>query len=381
MKIRIVGAGPAGLHFSALMKRQDPSHEITLYERSPREATWGFGVVFSDRALDFLQGDDRALYEYLAPHMESWNNLTIARNDTRIPIAGNGFTAIGRLELLTLLYGYVERLGVEIQFETEITAFDQLPEADLIVAANGVSSWIRDENAEKFGSYVDWRPNKFMWCGTSKAFDNLTLTFRESEAGVFCAHHYRYSPDMSTFLLEVQEETWARAGFDNMSAGEAINYCEKIFASDLDGRPLVSNNSHWRNFPDIGNERWSFDNVVLMGDALRTVHFSIGSGTRMAMEDAIALAKAFRKKGDDIQAALAYYHELRFPPMKKVWDASLRSLRWYENMDTLVPERTPVELAYSYMTRTGRVKHGDVKRHEPELAGAYEKLHPEVLDK
>jgi 2-polyprenyl-6-methoxyphenol hydroxylase-like FAD-dependent oxidoreductase len=378
MKIEIIGAGPAGLYFAALMKRDDPSHEITISERSPRNTTWGFGVVFSDRALEFLRADDEALYQYLTPHLENWPDLTIVHNDTRIPIAGNGFASIGRLRLLELLYAYVEQLGVRINFETEITALEQLGQADLVVAANGVFSWVRSENEAKFETTTDWRSNKFIWYGTTKAFDSLTLTFRETDRGVFCAHHYRYRPDMSTFLVEVDAATWQRAGFDGMSAEDTIRHCERVFAKDLEGHPIVSNNSYWRNFPVIWNERWSFGNVVLLGDALRTAHFSIGSGTRLAMEDSVALFKAIKECGPDVPAALQRFHQTRLPPMKKIWDAANVSMRWYERMDELVATLTPVEFAYSYMTRTGRVRHAEIRRHAPELALAYEALHPEV---
>lgn len=378
MKITIVGADPAGLYFAALMKQHDPRHEITIYERNPRGATWGFGVVFSDRALEFLRADDEALYQYLTPHLETWPDITIVHNDTRIPIAGNGFSSIGRLELLTLLYAYVEKLGVKILFDTPVNAFTELGEADLIVGANGAFSWIRTGNERKFGTTTEWRPNKFIWYGTSKAFNSLTLTFRETDAGVFCAHHYRYKPDMSTFLVEVGEETWKRAGFPGMSPEDTIRYCERVFAKDLQGHPIISNNSYWRNFPAVWNERWSFDNVVLLGDALRTAHFSIGSGTRLAMEDALALFKAFRECGTQVKAAFARFQETRLPPMKKIWDAANVSIRWYEEMDKLVTTLTPVEFAYSYMTRTGRVSHEEVRRRDPQLAAAYEALHPEV---
>jgi 2-polyprenyl-6-methoxyphenol hydroxylase-like FAD-dependent oxidoreductase len=381
MRIRILGAGPAGLYFAALMKRHDPSHDIVIVERSPRDATWGFGVVFSDRALEFLRADDEALYRYLTPHFENWPEIAIVHNDTRIPVAGNGFASIGRLELLTLLYDYVERLGVRIAFDTEATTLAQLegPDgADLVVGANGAFSWLRSENEERFGTTVDWRPNRFIWYGTTKAFDSLTLTFRETPHGVFCAHHYRYRPDRSTFLVEVTEATWQRAGFETLGPEDTIAHCERVFAKDLDGHPIITNNSYWRRFPAVWNERWSFGHVVLLGDALRTAHFSIGSGTRLAMEDSVALFKAFRECGGDVPAALARFQQTRLPPMKKIWDAANASLRWYERMDELVPALAPVEFAYGYMTRTGRVDHAEVRRRDPALARAYEALHPQA---
>ncbi len=378
MKIRILGGGPAGLYFAALMKQHDPAHDIVVYERGPRDATWGFGVVFSDRALEFLRADDEALYQLLTPHMQTWPDLTIVHNDTRIPIAGNGFAAIGRLEMLKLLYAHVEALGVRIAFQTEITSLAQpeLAGADLVVAANGAFSWVRAENEHKFGTTIDWRPNRFIWYGSTRPFDSLSLTFRETPHGVFCAHHYRYSPDMSTFLVEVEEQTWRRAGFEQMSPDDTIRLCERVFAKDLDGHRILSNNSYWRNFPAIWNERWSFDNVVLMGDALRTAHFSIGSGTRLAMEDAVALFKAFQEQ-PTVAAALTRYQATRQPPMKKIWDAANVSLRWYEQMDERM-SLPAIDFAYSYMTRTGRVDHAEVRRRDPALAAAYERLHPEL---
>ena len=379
MKIRIIGGGPAGLYFAALMKRDDPAHDIVIYERGPRDATWGFGVVFSDRALDFLRNDDEVMVRLLSPHMETWPNLTIVHNDTRIPITGNGFAAIGRLKLLSLLYAHVEKLGVHIEFDSVIESLtdrERLGGADLIVGANGAFSFVRQENEQRFGTTCDWRPNMFIWYGTSRVFDSLALTFRETEHGVFCAHHYRYSPTMSTFLVEVEEETWKRANFEHMSPEDTIRHCEKIFAKDLGAHPILSNNSYWRKFPTIWNERWSFDNVVLVGDALRTAHFSIGSGTRLAMEDAIALWRAFREKGS-IPDALARFQELRLQPMKKIWDAANVSLRWYERMGEWM-KLDPVEFAYSYMARTGRVNHAEIRRRDSRLAEAYERLHPEA---
>ena len=288
-------------------------------------------------------------------------------------------TCTGRLELLTLLYAYVEKLGVKIEFDTEVQSLQALGEADLIVGANGAFSWVRAENETRFGTTCDWRPNKFIWYGTSKVFDSLSLTFRQTEWGVFCAHHYRYSPTMSTFLVEVQADTWQRAGFEHRTSEDTIALCEQVFAPDLEGHPIVSNHSNWRNFPAIWNTHWSMDHVVLLGDALRTAHFSIGSGTRLAMEDAVALFKAFKAHEGDVPAALAHFQALRLPPMKKIWDAANISLRWYENMDHLIQTLTPVEFAYSYMTRTGRVNHAEVKKRDPGLAHAYEQLHPEVL--
>lgn len=288
-------------------------------------------------------------------------------------IAGNGFAAIGRLELLSQLYAQAESLGVSIEFDSELSSLDdaaRLGGADLVVAANGALSWVRNENEDKFGTETDLRSNRFIWYGTSKVFDSLSLTFRETGHGVFCAHHYRYSPRMSTFLVEVTDATWRRAGFADMSEEETIRHCEHVFAKDLDGQPILSNKSFWRQFPMISNRQWSFGNVVLMGDALRTAHFSIGSGTRLAMEDAIALWEALRDAGS-LAAALVLYRERRLPPMQKILDAANVSIRWYEEMDELMA-LPAVDFAYSYMTRTGRVSHAEVRRRDPALAAACE---------
>ena len=379
MKIRIIGGGPAGLYFAALMKRENPAHDVVVFERGPRDATWGFGVVFSDKALEFLRADDEAMYQLLTPLMETWPNLTIVHNDTPVPITGNGFASIGRLELLSRLYSHAESLGVKIEFDSEVTALGHpaLAGADLIVGANGAFSWVRNENAEKFGTESDLRHNRFIWYGTSKVFDSLSLTFRETEHGVFCAHHYRYSPSMSTFLVEVTDATWQRAGFAGMDEEATIRHCEQVFANDLDGKPILSNKSYWRQFPAVTNRHWSVGNVVLMGDALRTAHFSIGSGTRLAMEDAIALWKALRDTGS-LAEGLARYQERRLPPMTKILDAASASIRWYERMDQLIC-LSPLDFAYSYMTRTGRVDHSEVTRRDPKLAAAWEHSHPEIF--
>lgn len=371
VKIAIVGGGPAGLYFADLMKRENPAHDICIYEQNPKGATWGFGVVFSDRALEFLRGDDEDMYQYLMPHMETWPNLTIVHRDTHVPIDGNGFAAIGRLELLNLMQERVEARGVKIQYDTVISDLDDLADADLIVGSDGVNSVVRTAYEKDFGTSIDTRSNKFIWYGTTKPFDSLTLTFRTNDDGVFCAHHYRYKPDMSTFLVEVDHETWVKAGFETMTTDDTLAYCEQVFAPDLDGHPIVSNNSNWRNFPFIWNEKWHHNNIVLMGDALRTAHFSIGSGTRLAMEDAVALYKAFREKGNDLDAAFRRFEEIRRPPMEAICKAANISLRWYEEMASLM-DLSPYEFAHSYMMRSKRLSEENLKKIAPDFMARYE---------
>jgi 2-polyprenyl-6-methoxyphenol hydroxylase-like FAD-dependent oxidoreductase len=383
MRIRIIGAGPAGLYFAALMKQRDRSHEILVFERNPRAATFGFGVVFSDRALEFLRADDEALYQYLTPHLERWPNITVAHNDTAIPIAGNGFTSIGRLELLTLLYEYVERLGVELVFEREVTIVRRARRSGPGRRCQRrlfVGQGPRTSSASARRS-IGGRTSS---SGTAARRLSTALTLDLSRDGR--GRVLRPSLSLPAGSQHVPgrsdaEGTWDNAGFATMGADDTIAHCERVFAHELAGERILSNQSQWRQFPAIWNDRWSFDNVVLLGDALRTAHFSIGSGTRLAMEDAVALFKAFAAAGDgDIPGALALYQQQRLPPMRKIWDAANASLRWYEDMDRLVRLALPVEFAYSYMTRTGRVDHAEVRRRDPRLAAAYEALHPEAAD-
>lgn len=375
MRVQVLGGGPAGLTLAILLKRHDPAHQVRVVERGPRGATWGFGVVFSDRALDFLRADAPELHDLLTPRMQSWRDLTIVHSDVRIPISGNGFASIGRLELLDTLQQEAERAGVVLEFERAVADVRELGDADLWVAADGAFSASRDARSVGFGTQVDWRSNRFVWYGTTLPFDTLTLTFRSHALGVFCAHHYRYAADRSTFLVEVDEATYQRAGFETMPEADSLRLCEQVFAPDLRGHELLSNRSTWRRFPVIWNERFFDGHTVLLGDALRTVHFSIGSGTRLAMEDAIALAKALHQRGG-VADALAQFQRERQPPMKKIWDAANVSLRWYEAMGELMA-LDPHEFAYRYMTRSGRVDHAEVRRRDPLLAQAYERAHPE----
>ena len=373
MKIAVIGGGPAGLYFSYLMKRDDPAHDITVIEQNPLDATFGFGVVFSERALEFLRADDEDTYQYLMPHMEAWPDLKIVHKDEHMAIDGNGFTAIGRLELLQLLQARCESVGVTLKFDTVVQSLDELADAELIVAADGVNSVIRRAYADQFQASETQLQNPFVWYGTTQLFDCLSLTFRENEHGVFCAHHYRYSPTMSTFLVETDPATFANAGFAQMDDAQSRAYCETVFAPDLDGHKLVSNKSDWRWFPQIWNERWSTENIVLLGDALHTAHFSIGSGTRLAMEDAIALFKAMGEQATDLPAALARYEAIRRPRLEKLVDAAVASAHWYEQMAELMRTLEPYDFARSYMTRTGRVSDERLQQIAPKFMQRYAK--------
>jgi 2-polyprenyl-6-methoxyphenol hydroxylase-like FAD-dependent oxidoreductase len=377
MRIAVLGGGPAGLYFAYLRKRRHPADAVAVFEQNPHDATFGFGVVFSDRALDFLRADDPDTAGLVAPCMETWADLALVHRGERIAIDGVGFSAIGRLELLQLLQRQAASVGVELRYDQAVRSVEELSDADLVVGADGVNSLVRREHEAGFGASLSWLDNKFAWFGTTKPFETLTQTFVETALGTFNAHHYRYAPAMSTFIVECDPATWARAGFGRMGEDEAKAVCEEAFAEALDGHPLISNRSVWRNFPWVSNERWSFRNRVLLGDALHTAHFSIGSGTRLAMEDAIALAKALEEERGDVPAGLAAYEAARRPIVEKLVAASRTSAAWYERF----PEHmrlSPLDFAFSYITRSGRVDKDRLRATAPRFMAACDASSPVV---
>jgi 2-polyprenyl-6-methoxyphenol hydroxylase-like FAD-dependent oxidoreductase len=352
MKILIAGAGPAGLYLAYLLKRRQPAWQLRIVEQNAPDSTFGFGVVFSDRALEFLRADDAETCERITPAMESWTNLTVNHRGEPVVIDGIGFAAIGRLQFLNLLRRQLETVSVVPEYNRVIREQQQFDGYDLVVAADGANSHVR--STADFGTTLTPLTNKFAWFGTPRRFETLTQTFVQNEAGTFNAHHYRHSPAMSTFVFECDAATWDRAGFARMGEAETLKYCEQVFARTLQGQPLVSNKSIWRNFPKVRNARWWSGNKVLIGDAQRTAHFSIGSGTRLAMEDAIALAKALADHRHDIPAALAAFEAARRPVVEKLVAAADASADWYEHF----PEHmklAPKEFAWSYIQRSGRV--------------------------
>lgn len=350
MNVAILGAGPAGLLFALLAKRRYPDWEIAVAEQNPPDATFGFGVVFSQGALAFLERDAPDLHAALAERMESWPMQRIVHRDAAVDIDGNGFSAIARLHLIQFLQGLCRAAGVEMRFGRRL---ESPPAADLVVGADGLNSVVR--GCEGFAPKVDWLTNKFVWYGTRQRFDCLTLTFRESVHGAFVAHHYRYSPQMSTFIVECDAATWERTGLGRMSDAESRAYCERVFTADLGGHALESNNSTWRQFPLLSNEVWHAGNRVLIGDALRSMHFSIGSGTRLAFEDAIALDRAFGEAGEDVPAALGAFERERRPVVEKLYTAASASSGWYEDFPARMRRFDALGLAYDYMTRSGRM--------------------------
>jgi 2-polyprenyl-6-methoxyphenol hydroxylase-like FAD-dependent oxidoreductase len=372
MRIAILGAGPAGLYLAYLIKRRRPDTDVAVIEQNAADATFGFGVVFSDRALEFLREDDQETYAAIAPHMESWNDITVVHRGERVVIDGVGFAAIGRLRLLQLLQARARSAGVALVYRRVVRSLDELAGVDLIVGADGVNSLVRRSYEREFGAATRLLTNRFAWFGTSKPFDTLTQTFVETERGFFNAHHYRYEPGLSTFIVEVNQASFVRAGFAQMNDAQTRALCERIFSEVLDGHALISNNSMWRQFPIVHNDRWRAHNTVLIGDALHTAHFSIGSGTRLAMEDAIALDKALAVHSADIGAALALYETTRRPILDKLLAGANGSALWYEHFAEHM-KLAPADFAMSYVTRSGRVDIDRLRKLSPRFVARYER--------
>lgn len=371
MKIAVLGAGPAGLLFSLLAKRRFAHWDIRVYEQNPADATFGFGVVFSEGALAFLDRDAPDLYRQLTARMEAWPIQRIVHRDERVDIDGNGFSAIERLSLLQFLQELCRDAGVNVEFGRAIASLDELARADLVVGADGLNSLARRALETQFEPRIEWLTNKFAWYGVEQPFECLTLTFRANEYGAFVAHHYRYSPTMSTFIVECDAATWHRADLDRASDAESRACCERVFAPDLGGKPLVSNKSVWRNFPILSNRRWSARvsascQAVLIGDALRTVHFSIGSGTRLAFEDAIALDRAVGEAEGNVPKALEVFERTRRPVVEKLHAAANLSSYWYERFADKMA-LSPWRLAYDYMTRSGRMSEERLRETAPKF--------------
>jgi 2-polyprenyl-6-methoxyphenol hydroxylase-like FAD-dependent oxidoreductase len=370
LRIAVIGGGPGGLYFAYLWKTRNPESQVDLFEQNAAGATWGFGVVFSDEALDFLRADDPATVDAISPLMESWENITLNLRGESVEIDGVGFSSIGRLELLKILQARAHDAGVTAHYDTLLQSFDQFTDYDLIVAADGLNSLVRRSFEGDFGTTLSYSSNKFAWYGTSKRFETLSQTFVATERGAFNAHHYRYSPTMSTFLVECDRATWQAYGFAYKSVDESKAICEDVFAEALGERLLVSNKSVWRNFPWVWNEHWSHKNMVLIGDALHSAHFSIGSGTRLAIEDATALVKALEAEAH-VTTALARYEADRKPIVKKLVTAARTSADWYEHFAEHM-KLDMMDFAHSYITRSGRIDDARLRMMAPNFMARYE---------
>src|SRR6185312_10649455 len=301
----------------------------------------------------------------------AWDNVDVVHRDEKISIHGNSFSGISRLQLLKLLQDRCTELGVELHFKTEVNNVAELAAAcDLLIGADGVNSTIRSLYEPHFQPTLNVRPNKYIWYGTNQLFHGLTLTFRERAGGVFAAHSYKFYQNTSTFIIECDPETWTKAGFETMADAETREYLEKVFAQDLDGHPLLSNNSKWINFLNVKNANWCYENIVMLGDALHTAHFSIGSGTKLALEDSIALKQCFDKT-PDVKTVLREFEKVRKPVIEEYQAAALESCIWFENARQYM-HLSPIELAYVIMTRSGRVDDESLRRRDPAFMAAVE---------
>ncbi|GAB7548122.1 FAD-dependent monooxygenase [Cupriavidus sp. 8B] len=356
MKVAIIGGGPSGLFLSILLKERLASVEIDIYEQNPENATFGFGVVLADTGLSNLRAASPAVVDELAKAMRFSDQHTIVSHEAPItmkrPGAGGG--AIPRIQLLSVLQARARELGVRVTYNQRISDFSAI-DADLVVGADGVNSLLRASNEEGFGTTRRNLTNHFAWYGVEKAFPNPALVFRQYKGGYFVAHYYPYSDSMSTFVAECDHQTWQEFAMDAMSNEARQALFEMVFAAELGGYKLVSNHSNWRQFPVVVNRTWHVGNQVLIGDALTSAHFSIGSGTRIAMEDAIALAEAIVAFPDDVPVALQRYDDVRRPQKAKLIQASEASYNWYERIREWMNVATPHEFVYRFMTRTGRV--------------------------
>ena len=372
MKIAVIGAGPAGMYFALLAKKHEPSHEIHVHEQNPEGATYGWGVVFSDIGLSFLEEADPEFFTEFTARHEKCDYMEVVHRGTHVQIHGNHFSRTARIDMLNTLQRACRRSGVQIEYGRRIDDVRALArEVDLVAAADGGSSAVRKQFADHFRPSFEKRRNKFAWYGTRQRFHPVSLIFRETPQGVFIAHSYQYSPELSTFLVEVDPDTWRRAGLDKAGEDESRRFCAEVFRPELGGNELLTNRSLWFEANIVKNEHWTHDNIVLLGDALRTVHFSLGSGTRMAMQDAIALHHGLVEHPNDLQATFAAFEGRRRPASSSFQSAAARSLDWYENVADKL-HLDPVSFAYDYMRRTGQVSHDDLKQRDPHFTAAFE---------
>ena len=367
MKIDVIGGGPAGLYFAILAKKSFPRFDIRVHERNQADDTFGFGVVFSDATLDNFERADPESYEAITSRFAYWDDIEIHIHGAVHRIGGNGFCGCSRRTLLLLLQERARALGVELIFRAEIASLDELRASDLIVAADGINSRVREDHKAHFGTAVDLRPNWFSWMGSSRSFDAFTFFFKETEYGIFIAHCYQYEADRSTFVLETDPETFVKAGLDRMDEASSARFMEKVFAEELEGHKLITNRSLWRRFPMIRNARWTMDDrVVLLGDAKATAHFSIGSGTKLAMEDAISLHQALVAEHGDIAEALHRFEPTRREEVEKTQHAADVSLVWFEHVKRFW-DMHPLRFSFGLMTRSKSITFDNLELRAPKF--------------
>ncbi len=365
MKITVIGGGPAGLYFSILMKKARADADIRVYERNPEGVTWGWGVVFSEETMGHFRDADRETYDEILANFARWDRIDLHFKDRKLQSAGHSFCGMRRQKLLDILTNRARELGVVVEFDQDIADWSPYLDSDLMVAADGVHSRIRNEYAAHFEPEVETGTARFVWLGSDKLWDAFTFIVRENEHGVFQVHAYKFDTDTSTFIVECDEESWRRAGMADFSEADTIAYCEKLFRPELGDAKLLGNKSIWRAFPRVKNKRWYYDNVVLLGDAAHTAHFSIGSGTKLAMEDAIALVDSFQRHPEDVQSALEDYQETRWLDVAKLQRAAAVSRHWFEEI-ARYKDFEPEQMFVSMLSRSKRVTHGNLALRDPE---------------
>ena len=367
MNIVSIGGGPAGLYFAILMKQAHPGAEIVVYERNRPDDTFGWGVVFSDETLGAFEEADPESFSEITANFKYWRDIETYYRGTCTTSTGHGFAALSRKKLLQILHARCRALGVTLEFEREVASLDELADADLILGADGVNSWVREHLAEHLQPTIDWRRCRFSWLGTDKPLEAFTFIFEETDHGLFQIHAYPFEDGLSTWIVECRDEVWRRAGLDEASEDDTVAFCQKLFAEHLGGHRLLANRSLWRRFPTVRCATWHHGNVVLLGDAAHTAHFSIGSGTKLAMEDAIALAAAFERFGTaDVPAVLAAYQEARWVDVIKLQKAAQTSLEWFENSQRYMGQ-PPIQLTFNLMTRSKRITYDDLAERDPRL--------------
>lgn len=370
LKITVLGGGPAGLYTSLLLKKANPSLDITVLERNPHGATYGWGVVFSDRTLNAFREADYKSYVDITDQFVLWDAIDIHYRGERLRCGGHTFAGMARRELLLILQERCAELGVNLKFEIEFTDPAKYAKAaDLVIAADGVNSITRKTFANAFQPSLDVRKAKFAWYGTHRVFDSFTFIFVENEHGLFQAHCYPFDGNTSTFIVETAEETWQRAGLDKMTEAESLAYCQKLFADYLDGHGLLSNRSLWVNFVTVKNKKWHHKNIALMGDAVHTAHFSIGSGTKLAMEDAIAFANAYEHHGENWPAVFKDYEAERRPRTQQLQEAAQESLTYFENVKQYT-HQDPLQFSFYLLTRSGRISYNNLSQRDPQFTEA-----------
>ena len=360
MKIAVIGGGPGGLYFSILTKKAMPDCQIDVYERNKADDSFGFGVVFSDETLSEFLSRDLKSYELIRSNFAYWDDIIIARDGQTVSIAGNGFCGCSRKKLLQLLQQRCTEEGVNLHFEQYIEDVNQFKDADIIVACDGIGSAIRTQFADNFGTKISLKKNRFVWLGSTKPLDAFTYFFRTTPHGLIVAHTYQYQPGMSTWIFECSHKTWQKHGFEVTNEKDTIAKISEIFKEELDGHGLITNKSHWRQFPHLTNEKWFHKNIVLLGDAKATAHYSIGSGTKLAMDSAIGLSDAVIANPTNVQAAFEQYDKTRRNTVEMIQHAALVSLDWFENMDRN-NQHPFYQFAFGCMTRAKKVTYENLR--------------------